>query len=208
MTQNVLIFNNQTPAPVQFIVYLRDPQSFGSSVVWQQMPAPPRVPAPLTWSDDWSAAYGSVADDIVSPLELKPTNAGRRWVILNGTEGLELVEQGTAPPDYVQISNSSGQRTNPGVGLGGSGASYILDVLSNATAQFKITALDYWITIPSLPMQTGQLIPADTTFLLEPVRLTGPIAATLTLTGPPFVATVSHTVGEPSALLRAARQLE
>jgi hypothetical protein len=208
MTQNVLIFNNQTVAPVQFILYLSDPQqAVQTAVVWQQMFAPPKVPAPLTWTDDWSATFATFADDILTPVELKPTFAGQRWQIALVDEQQQLLEAGGAPPDYVEIANTSGKRANAGIGLSGSGAVYVRDLLSNAMAGFKLTSLDYWVALPALPVQSGQIIDPSQ-FLMDPVRLSGPVAATLTLTGPPLQITVSHTVGEPAALLRAARLLK
>jgi hypothetical protein len=207
MTQNVLIFNNQTVTPVQFILYLsRREVGNVASVVWQQMFAPPKVPAPVTWTDDWSAVFASLEDEIFSPIELRPTSVGRRWTIRTADGKQELVDSGDARPGYLEIRNDSGVITNPGVGLGGHGAEYIADVFSGATAVFGIGSPQYWIALPSLPMQNGQSI-GEATFLLPPAQITSPVAVTVTLTGPPLVWAFSHSMADPAALLRAAREL-
>lgn len=205
MTQNVLIFNNQTVTPVQFILYVRE-SGLAVSVVWQQMFAAPKVPSPLSWTDDWSAVFASVDDEIFSPVEMKPTSVGRLWTIRTVDGAQQLVESGDASAGYVEIENDSGVVTNPGVGLSGSGAVYVTDAFSGTTAVFRVGSLEYWLGLPSLPVQNGQRVDEES-FLIPPAKITSPVAVTVTLTGPPLMLAFAHTMGEPAALLRGVRQL-
>ena len=195
MTQNTMIFNNQTepPLPAQYILYLGDGSSaYLQRIVWYQMIAP-QVPAGLTWSDEWSVAFGSVENGIYTATELQASAVGRRWMIRNFDGALKLEEVGAAPEGYIEIGNDSGKLMNPGVGVAGAPAVYVPNVLSNSYASFKISSLRYWLAVPTLPVQTGELLDPSA-FLLPAESLTDPVAVTATLTGgPPYALQISET---------------
>lgn len=131
------------------------------NVSWKQASAPPSGTKSVGWTISYNAAladFFSAGDSgVYESSQILSSNLGQKWLVTNpdGTQQLTPSSDG-APDGYIYLQNNSGLLANVGIGMSGVGSIFQQGVLSDATAQFKVTPR-YWASIFNQVVE-GQVI--------------------------------------------------
>lgn len=167
MSNYYVDFKNTTDRTWSMAVYQTIPNSIGlDSVAWKLSTVPQSGFSGVTWEENYNVALAEYRQD--APLgvyyssQAMDTNIGYEWDIVykHGVQQLELVQ---ALPqdlkDHILINNKSGLEAHPGIGMAGMGSVFKRNVLSNASAQFKVTPT-YWVGL-FRDVQLGEVISSN-----------------------------------------------
>jgi hypothetical protein len=182
-------FNNLTDRTWSMAVYQTIPNSIGlDSVAWKLSTVPTHGFSGVDWVVDYNVALAEYRQDaplgVYCASQALTTHLGYEWDIIykDGVQQLSLV-QALSPElqDHILINNKSGLEANPGIGMAGMGSVYKRNVLSNASAQFKVTPT-YWVGL-FRDVQRGEVISSNVE--VGPIKLQfaeGSNVATVTAT--------------------------
>lgn len=160
-------FENQTDRTWSMAIYQTIPNSIGlDSVAWKLTTVPQSGFSGVTWNVDYNVALADYRQD--TPLgvyyasQALDTHLGREWDIVykDGVQQLELVgELELDLADHILINNKSGLVASPGIGMSGMGSVFKRNILSNASAQFKVEPT-YWAGL-FRDVQLGEVISSN-----------------------------------------------
>lgn len=160
-------FDNNTDRTWSMAVYQTLPNSIGlDSVAWKLTTVPKSGSSGVLWEVNYNVSLASYRQD--TPLgvyyasQTMDTHLGYEWDIVykDGVQQLELVEPlDSGLEDHILINNKSGLEANPGIGMSGMGSVFKRNVLSNASAQFKVTPI-YWVGL-FRDVQIGEVISSN-----------------------------------------------
>ena len=145
-------FDNKTDRTWNMAVYQTLPDSIGlDSVAWKLAAAPPSGTTGVMWELQYNVALADYRQEstlgVYKGNQALITDLGYEWEIVY-KDGVQQLQKVQALPsdigDHILISNRSGLEANPGIGMSGVGSVYKRNVLSNASAQFKVTPT-YWV---------------------------------------------------------------
>jgi hypothetical protein len=205
-TLYTLALENQTPLVWTFVVYILLPEG-GDSVAWRLEPvAREGGKGTIAWTAELCVAIGTremVGGGVFYRDTLaRPTSADDAWRIEISSGAQDLVPVGRSlTPGTVQVGNASGRLANAALGIGGTGAVFVPDLFSGATAVFY--PLPSYFLLLADAMQSGQLIAtggsdrlmAATTTIVGPRALDlSPAVPSLTVTAKTMGATIEILV--------------
>ncbi len=144
-------FVNDTDRTWSMAVYQTIPNSIGlDSVAWKMTTVPRSGSSGVKWEVNYNVALASYRQ--TKPLgvyfgkQILPTTLGAEWEIKYEDGCQQLYKMGDLASDlgdHIVVHNNSGLKASPGIGMGGNASVYKRDILSNASAQFKVTPT-YW----------------------------------------------------------------
>lgn len=144
-------FNNLTDRTWTMAVYQDFPESPGlDSVAWKMTTVPQSGQSGVTWDLFYNVAIADYKQTkplgVYTASQSLDSDLGQEWEIVfeDGVQQLRYIGAlDSKLGAYVVIHNQSGLVANPGIGMSGLGSAYKRDVLSNASAQFKVTPTYY-----------------------------------------------------------------
>ncbi|WP_147820519.1 hypothetical protein [Salidesulfovibrio onnuriiensis] len=144
-------FSNETDRTWTMAVYQEFPDSVGlDTVAWKKTTVPHSGYSGVTWMNYYNVAIADYRQlkplGVYTASQALETELGQEWEIIfeNGVQQLRHIGAlSTDLGDHIVIHNNSGLTANPGVGMSGRGSAYKRDILSNASAQFKVTPTYY-----------------------------------------------------------------
>ncbi len=169
-------FQNDSDRTWTMAVYQKLPGSVGlDTVAWKKTAVPPSGYSGVTWNLIYNVAiadYRQLAPlGVYTASQVLETSLGTEWDIVFDQGVQQLVPVGTLDGelgDHILINNRSGLTANPGIGMSGRGAAFKRDVLSNASAQFKVTPVYYAALFRNVEL--GEVISSNVE--VGPIKLT------------------------------------
>lgn len=164
-----LLIANKSMTPVCCVLYFTLPGSeLFASTVWDSALVQPDEEYGSSWSDESQVVLATDQDALMSPFT---------WFNLQSTNSITLISSGEdqfaieptlkpnpPPPGHAVVANGTGKALNIGLGAGGQGKAYALDVLSGTNVLLDLSPRA-WLAVyqlpPAMPPPTGKLIHLD-----------------------------------------------
>jgi len=151
MVKYYVNFENETDRTWSMAIYQTIPNSIGlDSVAWKLTTVPQSGLSGVAWEVDYNVALANYRQDtplgVYHASQTMGSHLGTEWDIVyrDGVQQLKLVgELGLDLEDHILINNKSGLTASPGIGMSRAGSVFKRDILSNASAQFKVQPT-YW----------------------------------------------------------------
>lgn len=167
--------NNDSDRTWAMAVYQTFPDSIGlDSVAWKKTTVPPSGSSGVTWNETYNVALASYRQD--NPIGVYYTNQileadlGTEWKVSYKEGCQQLMYVGNLSPDlgdHIVVHNDSGLMSSPGVGMDWNVSVCKRQILSNASAQFKVTPV-FWVGL-FRDVQLGEVISSNVE--VGPLRL-------------------------------------
>ncbi len=189
MTEYYVNFSNETDRTWSMAVYQTIPNSIGlDSVAWKLTTVPRAGSSGVKWEVKYDVALADYRQ--TKPLgvyfgkQILPTTLGVEWEIKFEDGCQQLYKVGDLPTDlgdHIVVHNNSGLQASPGIGMNGNASVYKRNILSNASAQFKVTPT-YWAGL-FRDVELGEVISSNVEVGPEKIKFSsGANVATLTAT--------------------------
>ncbi|MEH1780072.1 MAG: hypothetical protein V7L26_13310 [Nostoc sp.] len=168
-------FENQTDRTWTMVVYQTLPDSIGlESVAWKKTTTPQRGSSGVKWGIDYLVSIADYKQEegigVYKSSQKLPAKLGSKWEIVYEEGVQQLKQAGSGLDGYITIINKSKLKANPGVGMFESPAVYKKNVLSDSSAQFKVTPT-YYVSIFN-DLELGTVISSNV--IVDPIEVKFP----------------------------------
>ncbi len=180
-------FENKSDRTWSMAVYQTLPNSVGlDSVAWKMSTVPTGGSSGVEWALNYNVALADYQQDtplgVYKASQTLSADLGYEWdiVYIDGCQQLVMVKALSSDlQDHIVINNKSGLEANPGIGMSGQGSVFKRNVLSNASAQFKVTPT-YWIGL-FRDVKLGEVISSNVEYGPFKIKFSGGVnCATIT----------------------------